>query len=228
MVHSREASPRSERDYSSLDRTAFMARRLSNGPLHTPQVPAAQVPGSTAQMFYDKDQRTKLHKVSVNDVVKSLNRRAHPPFGIEGYYITKTDVYTSRPLTTKFTKFKLPSYIDDAVKAKKWMPPADYNVTLDWAKSAKNSPRGAFLKNPRKTFTVEVADEHKKRAFPGPAEYQTINLESKNGEASKSNRSEKACEFIEEARYRGTVTPAATAYKPNFVSSSDFAEQHLA
>lgn len=94
----------------------------------------------------------------MNEVVKSLNRRAHPPFGIEGYQLTKTDVYTNRPLTTKFTKFKVPGFVDQAIKAKKWMPPADYDVAKDWAKSAKTSPRGAFLKSPRKTFTVEVAE----------------------------------------------------------------------
>lgn len=111
----------------------------------------------------------------------------------------------------------MPGFVDQAVKAKKWMPPADYDIARDWAKSAKQSPRGAFLKNPRKTFTVEVAERNKKRAYPGPAEYQSVTFSSKKQDgATKTSRAEKACEFIEEAKFRGTATPAAM-YDPKFV-----------
>lgn len=95
-----------------------MSKRLSNGPLqplhvkerlnasaqsfNPSQGKGAKHPG-TMMNFMNKNETTKLHKVSINEVVKSLNRKAHPAFGIEGYELTRTDIYTNRPLTTKFS-----------------------------------------------------------------------------------------------------------------------------
>jgi hypothetical protein len=54
--------------------------------------------------------------------------------------------------------FKVPGFVDQAVKAKNFVPCADYNVTADWSKNAKISSRGAFLKKDRITFTLETAN----------------------------------------------------------------------
>jgi len=97
----------------------------------------------------------------------------------------------------------------------------------DWARETKLSPRGAFLKKARVTSTVEVAEQDKKRAFPGPNHYQTITISSKKSESvNHSPRAEKNCTFIEEARFRSSITPFGS-YRPNFVSLTvNATEQH--
>ena len=134
------------------------------------------------------------------DVVKSLNKKAEPPFGIKGYQIAPTDVVTSRPRTTKFGyPFKIPGFVDKACKEKNFIPAADYNIPIDWVAQSKKSPRGAFLKKPRITFTSEVISEDKRRGFPGPDTYQQELLAHKKLNLHGSGTSEKRCEFIDDA-----------------------------
>jgi hypothetical protein len=76
--------------------------------------------------------------------------------------------------------------------------------------------KGKFSKKQRITFTESILNEGKAKGSPGPGAYDHLKFDGGIGgpvkEEGKSPtngfKSEKVCAFIEEARYRGSSTPA--------------------
>ena len=77
-------------------------------------------------------------------------------FGIEGYRCQDTQLkepYYKIPITKFGKNMKSNNFIDIAIKDRKWVPPANYNVMYDWASIGKT---GKFLKGPRVLFTDQI------------------------------------------------------------------------
>lgn len=60
-------------------------------------------------------------------------------WGIEGYYIPNFNAHFDKPRVPKITKDKRKCFIDEFVKSKSFLPPADYNVTNNLLSKNKKS-----------------------------------------------------------------------------------------
>lgn len=134
-------------------------------------------------------------------------------FGIAGYHMPNTNIITQRPRTTKFTTYNIPHFIDKYAKSREFVPGPKYETIADWKSNFK--ARGMFSKSPRVTFTEGIIKETKLLEYPGPGMYQHDDgfAKKRGGSTYGSGKgngghAEKVCEFIEEAKFMGTETPA--------------------
>lgn len=174
--------------------------------------------------------------LSVQEIIRSNMKKTNAgsgsgqPFGIEGYRIPDTSLLAYRPRTTKISKYNIPHFIDQYSKSKSFVPGPIYETVTNWKEIMKT--KGKFGKSPRVTFTESVLHESKLKAIPGPGAYEqkgTIGVYGSrmsggasgaaggDGKSTGAVKSEKVCEFIEEARFRGRSTPAPI-YEPKYVS----------
>ena len=119
-------------------------------------------------------------------------------FGIEGYTIPKTAVLN--PRTTKFSRFKVPHFIDVYAKSKSFVPGPVYETVTDWKQSLKGY-KGVFNKSPRVTFTENIIKTSKLKDQPGPGAYEHLSKSKSNKNGSA--KTDKYCAFIEEASFMG-------------------------
>eukprot|EP00347_Sterkiella_histriomuscorum_P004088 403361797 len=147
--------------------------------------------------------------ISIQDIIKSNMRQTtgDSVFGISGYHLPNTNIITQRPRTTKFTTYNVPHFIDKYTKSREFVPGPKYDTMQDWKNNLK--ARGQFSKSPRVTFTETVIKESKWLEHPGPGAYKHFDGFKKN-KHDKVNVAlrDKFCEFIEEAKFVGTETPA--------------------
>lgn len=155
--------------------------------------------------------------ISVQEVVNSSMRRTQNKslWGIEGYKLPDTSLITLRPKTTKILPFKQPHFIEQITKAKEYIPGPQYDVITNWKEILKEKNR--FTKSPRITFTESIIQETKLRGTPAPGVYDHKSyIGGLKSEKAKTDKTEKVCAFIEEAKYRGSSTPAHK-YEVKFV-----------
>jgi len=180
---------------------------------HSPAKDGSNRASSVMVDFVDRN------PISVKDVVNSFSRKmGSKVFGIDGYELPDTQRYLRTPRSTKFSKFKVPSYIDEMAKTKSHVPGPLYDTVLDWKKSLKG--RGKFNSTQRTTFTEQILKEGKLRPSPSPGQYFD---DPKSFEWKVGNlyipKGERYCSFIGEAQYRGSVSPAPK-YEAKYVSES--------
>ena len=90
--------------------------------------------------------------MTARDFVMS-NMGKKEAFGVEGYHLAKTMTNFDKGLTTQIHPGKKYTFVDDAVKSKKFVPDAKYNVSIDWAKDR----RANFSKDMRHTIPSDIA-----------------------------------------------------------------------
>lgn len=84
-----------------------------------------------------------MHNLTVNDVVKSM-KHVNTDFGIDGYEIPSNKSYLNIKRAAGFSKNKTEDdFISRAMKDKKWVPGAKYDLPLPWGDPAK----GKWLKS---------------------------------------------------------------------------------
>jgi hypothetical protein len=131
--------------------------------------------------------------------------------------LPSTDIVTFKPRTTKIPKYNIPHFIDQHVKNKSYLPsPQAYETTFDWKTVLKN--RGKFLTSPRVTSTEKILKDKVLILQPGPASYTLTQSSFKPTTEKIIGKSEKVCEFIEEAMYVGKATPGHS-YSLSMVNS---------
>ena len=118
--------------------------------------------------------------ISISEIVKSNMKHTNPDsmFGIKGYTIPHTDLITSRPRTTKFSKYSVPHFIDKYTKSKEFIPGPKYETMSDWTQNLKN--KGKFPKTNRITNTESILIEGKLRPLPGPGSYDDNKVRSES------------------------------------------------
>ena len=94
---------------------------------------------------------------------------------------------------------KSTGFMEQEVKRKKWVPPAQYNVLYDWTKTKK----GVMLKGPKVMFTQQIITDCKKRSVPAPGAYATHEFFGKRSRPlnPKEGSAEKFCGFIDQANW---------------------------
>ena len=104
--------------------------------------------------------------LTVKDYVQTVNGSS-AEFGIQGYYLQKTNAF-DKTLNSRIWPGKKETYIDEAIKAKRGIPAANYNVMGDMIIKGHKSN---LDKGERKTLPVEIALQAKKNNFPAPHHY---------------------------------------------------------
>ena len=97
--------------------------------------------------------------MSVNDYVQyGLKRGKDDNFGVNGYKVAYT-CELDKPLVKKIHPGLRKTYVDDAIREKKIIPPAKYEIQGDLLDTKHKS----FLcKAPRRTMADEIAAEQKR------------------------------------------------------------------
>ena len=83
-------------------------------------------------------------------------------FGVDGYQLATTMTSFDKPLATKIHAGKKKTFIDDAVKFKRHVPDANYNVQRDWI--ADKHPN--MNKDFRHTLATDIERKTKKELRP--------------------------------------------------------------
>lgn len=105
--------------------------------------------------------------MTAHDFVMS-NMKKNESFGVEGYLLAKTMTNFDKALATKIHAGKKRTFVDDAVKSKKHVPDANYNVSIDWTKDKKAN----FNKDFRHTIPTDIERKAKKDTKPEPLTYK--------------------------------------------------------
>lgn len=71
---------------------------------------------------------------------------------MEGYELNRTTTKFDGPLVTKIHAGKKKTFVDDAIKFKKHVPDANYNISFDWI--AAKHPN--FNKDKRHTLATDI------------------------------------------------------------------------
>ena len=83
-------------------------------------------------------------------VVSQLQK--NQDYGIEGYELNRTLTKFDGPLITKIHMGKKKTFVDDAIKFKRHVPAANYNVSYDWTVDK----HGNFNKDKRHTLASDI------------------------------------------------------------------------
>jgi hypothetical protein len=85
-----------------------------------------------------------------------------------------------------------------------FVPGPKYETISNWKENFKS--KGLFSKSPRITFTESILKEGKAKESPGPGAYHIPKsiFHVKKQDKGLIAKTEKVCEFIEEAKFRGT------------------------
>lgn len=125
--------------------------------------------------------------------------------GVEGYTLANTMTAFDGPLVTRIHAGKKKTFIDDEVKAKKHVPEANYNVSLDWTRDKRSN----FSKGFRHTLATEIAAHAKKHARPEPLTYKPdhklVEPRLKGAFNLKGNRDHTG--FLADSLYKGQTSP---------------------
>lgn len=105
----------------------------------------------------------------MSDVVNSAagKKPSDGLWGIEGYEVPKFRAYNESPLKFNASKSKKETFVDQAIKAKNFLPPP-----YDTAGSLINIKRHSNLsKCARITPSFQIENDEKKFSKPGPGTY---------------------------------------------------------
>lgn len=90
--------------------------------------------------------------MTAREFVISSIKKGGSGFGVEGYNLAKTMTNFDKPLTTKMHPGQKKTFVDEAVKVKRFVPDAKYNVIIDWTKNKKPN----FAKDKRHTLATDA------------------------------------------------------------------------
>lgn len=88
-------------------------------------------------------------------------------YGIEGYELNRTLTKFDQPLVTKIHAGKKKTFVDDAIRFKRHVPDANYNIAFDWV--AQKHPN--FSKDRRHTLATDIEHKAKRDLKPEPNTY---------------------------------------------------------
>ena len=74
-------------------------------------------------------------------------------FGIDGYSLPRTLTPFDKPFKARILPGKKKTYLDDAIRDKRHVPPANYNIAIDWTRNARSN----FAKDMRHTIPTDIA-----------------------------------------------------------------------
>ena len=74
-------------------------------------------------------------------------------FGIDGYSLARTYTPFDKPFKARILPGKKTTYVDDAIKEKRHVPAANYNVAIDWTRNARSN----FSRDMRHTIPTDIA-----------------------------------------------------------------------
>ena len=89
--------------------------------------------------------------MTARDFVMSSMKK-NESFGVDGYLLAKTMTNFDKPLAARIHAGKKKTFVDDAVKVKKHVPDANYNVSIDWTKDKKSN----LCKDFRHTIPTDI------------------------------------------------------------------------
>lgn len=134
-------------------------------------------------------------------MVYAQDSRKRHNWGVDGYDFPRFNAHQDKVRTHKIPGGKKKNFLDDEVKQKSFIPPADYNVAGSLINPKKQSN---LSKGKRLTLPDEIALLNKKEQRPGPGTYEPKNhtrlLGCFNLQGEKTS-------FVEEAKYLGLQTP---------------------
>ena len=89
-------------------------------------------------------------------------------FGVDGYNLATTMTNFDKPICTKLVSGQKKTFVDDAVKAKRHVPDAKYDVSLNWVAPNK---RSNFCKDKRHTIATDIERVTKRETRPNQHTY---------------------------------------------------------
>ena len=142
-------------------------------------------------------------KVTMNEMLESNMKnyfnKMRPKFGMKNYEIKdnmQKEPYYRIDKIAISKKDKPDGVFDQYVKLKAGVPPAKYDMMIDWTKNF--DKRGKFLKAQKISYIESILIDGKKRPKPAPGLYKHKEYIGKNVSTNKkSSTSEKICGFIE-------------------------------
>lgn len=151
-------------------------------------------------------------KVTINEMLennmKNYFNKMRPKFGMKNYEIKDNmhrEPYYKIDKIAISKKDKADGVFDQYVKMKSFVPPAKYDMAIDWTKNF--DKRGKFLKGDKISYISSILMEGKKRPSPAPTSYNHKEYIGKNISTNrKDSTSEKICGFIEQAKWQGIQT----------------------
>ena len=93
-------------------------------------------------------------------------------FGIDGYSLSRTITPFDKPLAARIRPGKKKTYLDDEIRIKRHVPPANYNVAIDWTRDVKSN----FSRDMRHTIPTDIERKAKKDTKPEPTTYSPRHL----------------------------------------------------
>ena len=123
--------------------------------------------------------------------------------GVDGYFLPDTPL-PMKPLHSKIFPGKKTTFIDDFVREKKHVPPANYNVMGDMVIKGHKSN---LDKDIRRTLPVEIANYQKKNNFPAPSHYNASDKLTAESHKACLNFKDERKGFLDEAMMRGAASP---------------------
>ena len=125
--------------------------------------------------------------------------KGNEQFGISGYQLAATCAL-DQPQTFKIHDGKRQTYIDDAVKVKAFVPPAQYTVTGNLVTKGHKS---MLNKAERRTLADEIATFEKKNPIPAPNAFNpSHSMVFKKNSACMNFKGEKVS-YLSDAQWRG-------------------------
>ena len=91
--------------------------------------------------------------MTARDFVMATLKKDNDQFGVDGYLLAKTMTKFDKPLVTRIHNGKKKTFVDMEVKAKKHVPDAHYNVSIDWTANKKSN----FNRDMRHTIPTDIA-----------------------------------------------------------------------
>ena len=126
-------------------------------------------------------------------------------YGVEGYELKRTLTKFDGPLVTKIHAGKKKTFVDDAIRFKKHVPDANYNVQYDWI--AEKHPN--FNKDKRHTIATDIQRKAERDSKPEPHTYsprhQLVEPSLKGAFNFKGKRGDTS--FLAEPVFRGHTSP---------------------
>ena len=140
------------------------------------------------------------------------NLRGCDGLGVEGYTVRRT-LEVEKARVAAMRPYKKETFVDIAIKERKWVPDAKYNVIPDL--KSKNT-KSEWAKDRRHSLYTDACDRKKRSPCPDPGSYMpafTLTEKRKIGCYSLKGKLGDTS-FLAEAAYKGTTS--GQSYHPKF------------